>query len=181
MKALLLALIVLSPLVIPSCAALDPIPGIETNCTNSTHLTEIINWRNGTGSVTISMLSYARCKFGCDQSRDICYKYPYGALPGEYYLVMEIMALLLLMIVLYRLDVSADDTKLFDVVSPVICVILFATLALQGNNVISSGGDDMNLIMFVWLDYGLAMFSLVPFFFSLFKFIRGVVDYGESA
>jgi hypothetical protein len=159
-----------------SVGALAEVPGWDTECHNTTHL-------NKTADIDLNGTLYdfsqdtVRCPYGCDTGRNICRKWPEGAIPGEYYMLFEIIALAILFIGIYRLDINERDVKIFDVVISLFAVILFSILALQGNNVIdTSTGEAMQVILVVYLNMGFALFSLIPFFWFLFKFVRSVVE-----
>lgn len=180
MKAACLTFILLFLAAIPTAMSLDNTPGASYYCINSSYLMEKIGWVDSSGACVNCLDQPLKCNYGCDQGRNVCNKWPYGALPAEHFIIIELVTLGLLMFIIYRLDVGEDDVKIFDVVAPLIALIMFLMLALQGNNVIdSTSGEDIQLVFFVWLDYGLAMFMLIPFFFSVFKFTKGVVASGE--
>lgn len=167
-------------LLISSVSGMEASPATEVKCYNATYLQQVINYTDSAGESAAYLTSLIECNYGCDQSRDVCYRWPYGALPSEYYMMLEVFALAALLITMYRLDTDAGSVRMFDVVLPLFMFIMFMLLALQGNNVIDSqSGDSGELVFLVWLNYGLGVFSLVPFFFSVFKFIRGVLDAGS--
>jgi hypothetical protein len=170
----------ISLLIVTSTGAMDAAPVAEFKCFNASHVQRVINITNSTGSDLLYAQSLIECNYGCDTMRDVCYKWPYGAIPGEYYLLLEIFALGALMVSLYRIDTTMSKTKVFDVVLPLFMFIIFSLLALQGNNVIDSqSGESVEIVFMVWLNYGLGVFSLIPFFFSVFKFMKGAVGAGK--
>lgn len=157
-------------------SALEEVPGWDTGCHNSTHL-------NKTADIELNRTLYdfsqvpVRCPYGCDTGLGVCRKWPIGAIPSEYYMLFEVVALGMLFVGIFRLDTNERDVKIFDVVISLFAVILFSILALQGNSVINaSTGEAMQIIMVVYFNMGIAMFSLIPFFWFLFKFVRSVVE-----
>lgn len=170
MKAFTIIPILLLLLLIPSINALEAVPDWETTCTNSTHIFKKADiYLN---NILYDSNSTLRCPYGCDQKRDVCWKWPGDALPGEYYMLFEIVALGMLFLGLWRIDDNKEDVKTFDVVIPILSAILFFTLALQGNNVIDiATGESVIITMVVWFNYGMGAFSLMWFFVSLLKFV----------
>jgi len=151
-------------------SALEAVPGWTPACINSTHLLKSADiYFNNTlyeWNQTIA------CPYGCDTYRDVCWKWPGEAVPGEYYLLFEALLIGLLIIIIYRLDINEGDVRVFDVVMPLMAAILSYILALQGNNVIdTTTGEAMRVIMVVWFNYGMSVLCLIPFFLMLFKFI----------
>ncbi len=169
-------------LLIPVTSALDAVPAYSTTCINSSHIQKIANITDRQdGSKILDSSQDVACPYGCDQDRDICHKWPANALSGEYFIIFQIIALLLMFIVLWRIDLTSDEVKVFDVAVTVISMVLFTLLALQGNNVIDlSTGEGIPMIMVVWLDFGLSLLMLMLFFFNVFKFARAVTDEGSK-
>lgn len=154
--------------------ALEPIPDWNSNCINSTHLfkTFDLSFNNTVYGFNQTVI----CQFGCDTSKNICWKWPENAMPGEYYMLFQITAIMMLIVMLYRIDIRKEEIKIFDLILPIISMILFFSLALQGGNVIDmSTGEAVQLIFVIWFDYGMGTFSLIPFFMSLFKYIYSEV------
>lgn len=164
-------------LILPHVDALSPTPSWETSCANSTYIEKVAKYQyNGT---FYNFTTTLKCNYGCDTERNICWQWPAYAIPGEYYFLFEVFGLVLLMFILYRLDVNQEEIRIFDVVIPVMLVMIFSVLALQGNNVIDmTTGEGVRIIFLVWFNFGLAVFSLIPFFFSLFKYIHSAVEGG---
>lgn len=155
--------------------ALEAVPGWNATCVDSSTLLKRADiYLNDTLYPFNQSLD---CPYGCDTGRNICRKWPQGAIPGEYYMLFEIVALAILFVGIFRLDIEERDVKIFDVVISLFAVILFSLLALQGNNVIdASTGEAMQVVFVVYFNMGFALFSLIPFFWFLFKFIRSVVE-----
>ena len=154
-----------------NASALEAVPGWEPSCINGTHILKKADiYLNGT---LYDFNQTITCPYGCDTGRDVCWKWPGEAIPGEYYLLFEAFVIVLLLIMIYRLDLNKDDIQIFDVVIPVLASGLFFAMALQGNNVIDSAtGEAVRIIFVVWFNYGMGVFCLIPFFFALFKFIH---------
>lgn len=155
--------------------ALEAVPAWNTTCADSSVLD-----KSADIYLNDSLYRFNQslpCPYGCDTGRGICRKWPHGAIPGEYYMLFEIVALAILFVGIFRLDIEERDVKIFDVVISLFAVILFSLLALQGNNVIdTSTGEAMQVVFVVYFNMGFALFSLIPFFWFLFKFIRSVVE-----
>ena len=169
-------------LFIPSALALNAVPAYNTSCIDSIHIQKIANItdRQDSSKILDSVQTVA-CPYGCDQNRNICWKWPANALSGEYFIIFELIAVFLMFFSLWRLDVTEKDIKIFDIVIPIFAFILFTLLALQGNNVIDlTTGEGIPMTMVVWLNYGLGLLMLIFFFFSLFKFARAVTEQGSG-
>lgn len=163
---------------IPGAQALDEFPGESGACINTTHLRQNIEWKNDSGGDCIICASnVVSCPYGCDLVKQSCNKWPGNAMPGEYFLLFEAIALGLVLFILYRMDVPQGSIRAFDVFLPVLTIILLSSLSLQGNNVIDmTSGEAMQLTMVVWFDYGFMVILLIPFFLNLFKYIGGAVN-----
>ena len=174
MKIILGFLFVALFLFITPANALEAIPEWQTSCINNTHLLKESN-------TILSGVAYpsnqtVNCPYGCDTARNICRKWPGDALPGEYYMLFQILAFSIFLIMLFRIDVGDNDVQIFDVIIPIFAAILFFSLAIQGINVIDiSTGEAVVLVFPIYLDYGIGSLCIVFFFFNLFKFIKGVV------
>jgi len=172
---ILTVLIVFSMFSFTGVNALPAVPGWESYCSNSTDLLKVahIYFNNSLYDFNQSVA----CPYGCDTGRDICRKWPGDALPGEYFILFEIVAMGLLMLTLYRIDIHEGETRAFDVIFPLVGFIFFVVLALQGNNVIDmSTGEAVPITMLVWYNFGFSTICLAAFFFSVFKFIRNAVS-----
>ena len=162
-------------LLFPLTSALDAVPGWQATCVDETTLLKIADVRFN--NTLYNFNQTVDCQYGCDEGRDICHKWPSDALPGEYFLTLEIFVLGLFLLIIFRLDENEEDIKIFDIILPMFCFILFVLLALQGNNVIDmSTGEAVRLVLVVYLDYGLGTLCLVPFFFNIFKFVKQGVE-----
>lgn len=156
-------------------SALEEVPGWQATCTNTTYLFKQANiyFNNTLYPFNQTVL----CQYGCDTGRNICNRWLGNPMPGEYFMLFQIIALAMFFIILYRLDVNENDVRIFDVALATMAVFMFFLLALQGNSVIDmSTGEDIQIIFIVYINMGLGMLSLIPFFFMLFKYIRGVVE-----
>ena len=179
-KASILFLLII--LLIPSAAALNAVPAYTTTCLDSSILEKVANITDRQdGSKILDSVQNITCPYGCDQDRDICWKWPANALSGEYFILFEIIALITMFFAIWRTEITDKEVKVFDVFAPLIAMILFYLLALQGNNVIDlTTGEGIPMIMVVWFDFGLAGLMLAFFFFNVFKFARSVIDEGSK-
>jgi len=155
-------------------SALEPVPSWETTCLNSTHIRKSAVITAGTE--TLNLTQEIKCAYGCNEGHDVCWRWPGDAIPGEYLMMFEAVALLILFVGLYRIDSHMSNVKIFDVAISLLAVILFFVLALQANNVIdTTTGEGVRIIFVVWFNYGMGVFSLIPFFVAMFKFVyKGV-------
>ena len=179
-KASILFLLII--LLIPSVAALNAVPAYTSTCIDSSILEKVANITDRQdGTKILDSVQNVTCPYGCDQDRDICWKWPANALSGEYFILFEMIALITMFFAIWRTEATPNDVKVFDVFAPLIAMILFSLLALQGNNVIDlTTGEGIPMVMIVWLDYGLALLMLLFFFFNIFKFARSVTDEGSK-
>jgi hypothetical protein len=174
MKRTILFFLIASFFVIPTAQALEPVPGWNSTCVDSTTLLKRADiYLNDTLYAFNQTIS---CNYGCDTGRDICNRWPGDAIPSEYYLLFEIMTLGMFFVVIYRLDVHVDKTRIFDVAIATLMMVMFFILALQGNNVIdATTGEAVQIHLVVWFNYGMGVFSLLPFFLAMFKYIHSEV------
>ncbi len=167
-------------LLIPNTSALEAVPAWQSECLNNTHVLkvgDILDINDGTSILSVNMT--IQCNYGCNTERDICNKWPLGALPGEYFMLFEIVGLAMLFTIIFRLHEEVDDTRPFDVILSVMSFIVFLLLALQGNNVIDiSTGEAVQITMAVWLNYGFSVLSLAFVFYNMFKFAHGTIKEG---
>ena len=173
MRFALVALFVLC--LLPSASALEPVPGWNSTCVDSNTLLK-------RADIYLNDTLYAfnqsiTCNYGCDTQRDVCWKWPGQAIPGEYYLTFIIFALVLLVMSLLRLDTKKNDIKPSDLAFALIAMGLFFILALQGNNVIDmSTGEAVQIPMLVQYCFGFGGLSIVIFVFNFFKFLGKEVE-----
>jgi hypothetical protein len=175
-----LILLMLAVMVLPGVSASQEVPAWETSCINSTHLLKTISLMNATdGSYLIDANSTVMCSYGCDTRRNVCMRWPGDSIPGEYYMLFEGTALGLFLFMIYRFDTSKGDMRTYDVLIPVMAIMLFLILSLQGNSVIDmSTGEWVPVTMVVYFDYGFALLSIALFFYNMFKYAGAVAEEG---
>jgi hypothetical protein len=166
----------------PSVSALEAVPGWESKCFNTTHIQKVANITDiSDGSSILDAEMFVECNYGCDTQRNICHKWPGDAIPSEHFLLFQIVAFGLLFLVLFRIDTPTKEIKVFDLATSILVFILFATLGLQGYNVIDmSTGEAVPVNLVVAFDYGMSFFSLILFFFLLFKFVKSTIQIGDK-
>lgn len=177
MKYTIAALVVVAILLAPAVQAY----GSVDSCFNATHLLKEAVIEISDVTYTINQTMY--CAYGCDDVRDQCKPY-YGTnesypMPLGVFLFFEGLSIIIFMVVIYRIDVSDRETKIMDIVLPLLCVVMLSSLALQSHNVIDTvSREAMQLTMAIWVNYAFAIVSLALFFFMLFKYIKSVIKEG---
>jgi len=158
--------------------AISETPGWSTTCYNTTHLLKTANITDTTdGSCILCAKQIVKCNYGCDTMKNICWKWPANAIPGEYFLLFEVLAVVLFGYSAFRIDSPSSDTGLFEIITSVLAMILFLTLSLQGNNVIdTTTGEGVSIVMVVWINYALAGLSLIFTFLNVFKNLHREVE-----
>lgn len=162
-------------LLLPFASALEPIPNWQSSCFNATTLIKEADiYYNNT---IYEFNQTVACPYGCDTYRNVCWKWPGQAIPGEYYMLFTVFGLVLLGAGIFRLDIKPKEIMPADLVFALMCMGLFFVLALQGNNVIDmTTGEAVQIPMLVWYSYGFAGLSVAIFIFNLFKLISREVE-----
>jgi len=166
-------------LTLTNASAASTVPDWSTSCYNSTHVYKhkTVYYQNSTSVTKHSWNDTARCPFMCDSTLGVCRQWPANALPGEYFFLLEVIAIILFIIGIWRLDVSDSEMRLFDLLFPILSFILFLTLSIQGNNIIDmTTGTWVRPVFVIWLNYGFALMSLLFTFVALFKHMSGTVE-----
>lgn len=173
MRTALAALFVLC--LLPTAQALEPVPGWNSTCVDSSTLLKRADiYLNDTLYAFNQTIS---CNYGCDTQRDVCWKWPGQAIPGEYYLTFIVFGMVLLAMNLFRLNINKKDIQPSDLAFGLIAMGLFFILALQGNNVIDmSTGEAVQIPMLVQYCFGFGGLSIAIFVFNFFKFLQKEVE-----
>jgi hypothetical protein len=177
-KLLVISLFIIA--FIPSVSSLDEVATWDTSCFNTTHqLKSGLILDDNAGGFILSSNQTVHCPYDCDQALGICNKWPGDAISGEYFMLFEIIAVIVMFLTIFRLDTEPKDIMIMDVFLPLLGFILFAVLAIQGNNVIDmSTGEAIPIIMVVYFNTGVGFVMLMAFFFDIFKFARHVTEEG---
>ena len=174
-----LAVLLLS---IASAGAMPTVPDYTTACYNSTDVVKSARILNTSDSACIiCSTQITKCTYGCNSNIGICNQWPGQPMPMEYMIIFEVSGLAIFFLILFRADVTAKEVSIADIGINLMAIWLLFSLALQANNVIEfTTGEAVQIVMMVWINYGLAILSVVFFFFNMWKFVGASIKAGRK-